>query len=332
MNLKTNYLNLTLRSPVVVAASPLSHSLDNIQRMEEGGAGAVVLYSLFEEQIRIEQQLLRYFEDHPKASAEDALALFPGQSQFHTRMDEYLDHITQAKAAVSIPIIASINCRALGSWTDVAAKIEAAGADALELNIYPISMNMQQSAEQIESMFVTIVRIVKETVKLPVAVKLAPYFTNLAYMARRLDEAGVNGLVLFNRFYQPDLDPRTLELRSDVPLSNPSDIRLPLHWIAALYGYLRADLAATSGIYTAEDVIKLLMAGAKVTMLASALLKDGLDALSTIDRDLRVWLDQNDYESVASLQGILRQFHSKDPSTFERAQYVRAVLEQKAKP
>ena len=332
MNLKTNYLNLTLRSPVVVAASPLSRSLDNIQRMEEGGAGAVVLYSLFEEQIRIEQQLLRYFEDHPTASAEDALALFPGQSQFHTRMDEYLDYITQAKAAVSIPIIASINCRALGSWTDVAAKIEAAGADALELNIYPISMNMQQSAEQIESMFVTIVRIVKETVKLPVAVKLAPYFTNLAYMARRLDEAGVNGLVLFNRFYQPDLDPRTLELRSDVPLSNPSDIRLPLHWIAALYGYLRADLAATSGIYTAEDVIKLLMAGAKVTMLASALLKDGLDALSTIDRDLRVWLDQNDYESVASLQGILRQFHSKDPSTFERAQYVRAVLEQKAKP
>ena len=332
MNLKTNYLNLTLRSPVVVAASPLSRSLDNIQRMEEGGAGAVVLYSLFEEQIRIEQQLLRYFEDHPTASAEDALALFPGQSQFHTRMDEYLDHITQAKAAVSIPIIASINCRALGSWTDVAAKIEAAGADALELNIYPISMNMQQSAEQIESMFVTIVRIVKETVKLPVAVKLAPYFTNLAYMARRLDEAGVNGLVLFNRFYQPDLDPRTLELRSEVPLSNPSDIRLPLHWIAALYGYLRADLAATSGIYTAEDVIKLLMAGAKVTMLASALLKDGLDALSTIDRDLRVWLDQNDYESVASLQGILRQFHSKDPSPFEREQYVRAVLEQKAKP
>ncbi len=332
MNLKTNYLNLTLRSPVVVAASPLSRSLDNIRRMEEAGAGAVVLYSLFEEQIRIEQQLLRYFEDHPKASAEDALALFPGQSQFHTRMDEYLDHITQAKAAVSIPIIASINCRALGSWTDVAAKIEAAGADALELNIYPISMNMQQSAEQIESMFVTIVRIVKETVKLPVAVKLAPYFTNLAYMARRLDEAGVNGLVLFNRFYQPDLDPRTLELRSDVPLSNPGDIRLPLHWIAALYGYLRADLAATSGIYTAEDVIKLLMAGAKVTMVASALFKDGLDALSTIDRDLRVWLDQNDYESVASLQGILRQFHSKDPSTFERAQYVRAVLEQKAKP
>ena len=253
MNLDTKYLNLTLRSPLVVSASPLSESIDNIKRMEDAGAGAIVLFSLFEEQIRIEQQILHYYREHPTATPADALTLFPTQKQFHVRLDDYLDHISKAKDSVGIPIIASLNCTSLGNWTDFAQKIQQAGADALELNVYHIPANMDQTAEQIEAMYLTIVGIVKDAIKIPVAIKLAPYFTNMASMARRLDDAGVDALVLFNRFFQPDFDPKTLELTSDIPLGTPSDARLPLHWIATLYGYIKADLAATGGIYSAED-------------------------------------------------------------------------------
>ena len=325
MNLETTYLNLPLRSPLVVSASPLSRSLDNIKRMEAAGAGAVVLYSLFEEEIRLEQQILRYYEEHPTATSADARARFPAQEQFSNRLDDYLTHIAAAKRAVAIPIIASLNCRSLGSWTDVAKQIEAAGADALELNVYPMPTNMEQSSEHIESMIVHIAEVVKEAIGIPLALKLAPYFTNVSRMARKLDETGINGLVLFNRFYQPDLDPKTLKLRVDVPLANPSDIRLPLHWIAMLHRRVKADLAATGGIYAAEDVVKLLMVGAKVTLVNSALLKEGIDYLSTLTTDVRVWLEQNDYTSVASVQGILPQFNSKDAAAFERAQYIRAI-------
>lgn len=324
-SLDTTYLNLALRSPIVVSASPLSRSLDNIKRMEAAGAGAIVLHSLFEEEIRLEQQILRYFEDHPTATAADAQARFQVQEQFSNRLKDYLKHIANAKRAVTVPIIASLNCRSLGSWTDVAAQIEAAGADALELNVYPMPTNMEQTSEHIESMIVHTAHVVKEAIGIPLAVKLSPYFTNLAGLARRLDETGVGGLVLFNRFYQPDLDPKTLKLRVDVPLANPSDVRLPLHWISILHRRVKADLAATGGIYSAEDVIKLLMVGAKVTMVNSALLKNGIDYLSILTTDLRVWLEQNDYASVASVYGILPQFHSKDAAAFERTQYIRAI-------
>jgi dihydroorotate dehydrogenase (fumarate) len=326
MNLDTKYLNLTLHSPLVVSASPLSQNLDNIKRMEDSGAGAVVLYSVFEEQLRLEQKLYEYYKEHPTATPADALALFPAQKQFHTGLDDYLNHIGKCKDTVEIPIIASLNCKSLGNWAEFAQKIEAAGADALELNIYHIPTNMDQPAEHIEAMYLTVVKMVKAAIKIPVAVKLSPYFTNLAGMARRLDDAGADALVLFNRFYQPDFDPTTLSLKSDIPLGSPSDSRLPLHWIAILYGYVKPDLAATGGIYTAEDVVKMLMVGAKVTMLASVLLIEGIDYLRIIEQDLRLWLDQNDYTSVAGLQGILRQFHSKDAGTFERTEYVRAIL------
>ena len=325
MNLDTTYLNLPLRSPLVVSASPLSRSLDNIKRMEGAGAGAVVLYSLFEEEIRLEQQILRYYEEHPSATTADALARFPAQEQFSNRLDDYLKHITSAKQAVAIPIIASLNCRSLGTWTDVAKQIELAGADALELNIYPMVTNMEQSSEHVESMVAHIAEVVKAAISIPLAVKLSPYFTNLSRMARQLDGAGMKGLVFFNRFYQPDLDPKTLKLKDDLPLANPSDVRLPLHWIAILHRRIKADLAATGGIYTAEDVVKLLMVGAKVTMVNSALLKDGIDRLASMTEELRAWLEENDYTSIASLQGILPQFHSKDAASFERTQYVRAI-------
>jgi dihydroorotate dehydrogenase (fumarate) len=326
MNLDTKYLSLTLHSPLVVSACPLSNDIDNIKRMEDAGAGAIVLYSLFEEQVRVERQIVDYYKAHPTATPDDALALFPERKQFHAGLDDYLSHIRKCKAAVAIPIIASLNCKALGNWTDFAQQIEAAGADALELNIYCIPTNMDQSSEQIEALYLTILDIVKSAVKIPVAVKLSPYFTNLANLARRLDTSGADALVLFNRFYQPDFDPKTLNLVSDIPLGNASDARVPMHWIAILYGYLRADLAATGGIYTAEDVVKMLMVGAKVALLASVLLKQGIDQLRVIDQELRVWLDQNDYTSVAGLHGILRQFHSKNASAFERTAYLRAIM------
>ncbi len=330
MNLETKYLNMPLRSPLVVSASPLSQSLDNVKRMEDAGAGAVVFYSLFEEQIRVEQRILRYYAEHPTATPSDAAALFPAKAHFPLHLDDYLEQLAQAKGAVSIPIIASLNCRSLGNWTDFAQKIGQSGADALELNIYPIPTDQEQASEPIEAMCVTILNNVKSAVEIPVAVKLSPFFTNLAWMAHKLDLAGADALVLFNRFYQPDLDPARLELKSDIPLGNRSDLRLPLHWIAILYGSIKPDLAATGGIYTAEDVVKLLMVGAKVTMLASVLLKEGIDRLRTLEQDLRSWLLQNDYESVASLQGILPQFHSRDVSTFERTEYLRAILPRSA--
>jgi dihydroorotate dehydrogenase (fumarate) len=309
----------------MVSASPLSASLDNIKQMEEAGASAIVLHSLFEEQVRIEQQMLNYYKHHPTASPADAQALFPSQPQFHSGLDDYLTHIRNAKESTRIPIIASLNCRSLGSWTEFAQKIEEAGADALELNIYFIPTNFDSTAEQIEDLYLRILEVVKTTIKIPVAIKLSPFFTNMASMARRLDQAGVNALVLFNRFYQPDFDPETLKLRPDTSLSVSLDSRLPLHWIAILYGRVKADLAGTGGIHTAEDVVKMLMVGAKVTMMASALLNEGIGYLRTVERNLREWLDRNDYVSVADMQGVISQFHSKDPSAFERTEYIRAI-------
>lgn len=325
MDLTTPYLNLTLRSPLVVSASPLSQSLDNIKRMEDAGAGAVVLFSLFEEQVRTEQQMANYHAVNPTATADDARALFASQQPYRMGLDDYLDHIRKAREAVEIPIIASFNCMSPGSWTEFAEKTEQAGASALELNIYYVPVNMDRTAEQIEEMYLHIVKVVRAAVKIPVAVKMMPFFTNMTAMARRLDLAGVNALVLFNRFYQPDFDPKTLKLKTDMPLGVPQDSRLPLHWIAILYGSLAADLAATGGIFTAEDVVKMLMVGAKVTMLASVLLKEGIAYLQTLEKDLREWLEQNYYTSVTALHGILRQFHSQDPAKFERSEYIRAI-------
>lgn len=325
VNLNTTYLKLKLRSPLVVSALPLSDSVDNVKRMEDAGAGAVVLYSVFEEQVRIERQVLKYFRDNPKATEEDAQKLFPMHDQFRVTLDDYLKHIHKCKQAVSIPIIASLNCKSFGGWTSFAERISEAGADALELNIYHIPTDMDRTSEQVETLYLTILEIVKAAVKIPVAVKLSPYFTNLANMARRFDQAEVDGLVLFNRFYQPDFDPKTLTLDTEMPLGQPGDSRLPLHWIAILYGHIKADLAATGGIFTVQDVVKMLMVGAKVTMLASVLLKKGIGYIATLEENLRRWLERNDYNSIDSLQGMMRQFHSKESSTFERNTYLRAI-------
>jgi dihydroorotate dehydrogenase (fumarate) len=328
--LNTTYLGMNLHSPLLVSASPLSQNIDNVRQMEDAGAGAIVLFSLFEEQVRGDKQPKGLSNQHPgilRSSREIPLA----SENFHIDLDGYLAHIEECKRAVGIPIIASLNCTSLGTWTEFAQEIEKAGADALELHIHFIPTDVDMTSEQIEEMYERILTSVKKAVPtIPVAVKLSPFFTNVMGMARRLDRAGANGLVLFNRFYQPDFDPKTLRFLSRVRLSTSEDSRLPLHWIGLLHRHVRADLGATSGIHTADDVVKMLMVGAKVTMLASVLLIEGINYLQTMGHNLRDWLDKNDYTSIVELQGIASQFNSRDPSLFERVEYLRAISSFKA--
>ncbi len=325
IDLSTTYLGLKLRTPLVASASPLSHDLDSIRRLEDAGASAIVLYSLFEEQIRQENQNLEHDLEAGSESFAESLTYFPQSFDFHTGPEEYLKQIVRAKDAVDVPIIASLNGSSLGGWTDYAQRIEQAGADALECNIYHIPTDMHASSEQVENTYLDILRAVKLAVHIPVAVKISPFFSNLANMAKRLDGTGADGLVLFNRFYQPDIDLENLEIRPNVLLSTPQDLRLPLTWIGILYGRVRASLAATSGIHQAEDVVKMLMVGANVTMMCSILLREGHDHLRFVERQLEQWLADHEYHSVHQLQGSMSQLRCADPSAFERAQYMRAV-------
>jgi dihydroorotate dehydrogenase (fumarate) len=324
-DLNTTYLGLKLRSPLVASASPLSRDLDGIARLEEAGAAAVVLYSLFEEQLRQEERDLEYHLENGTESYAESLSYFPQPGEFRTCPEGYLNHIRKAKSATSIPIIASLNGSTLGGWTRFAAEIERAGADALELNIYFLATDPLLSAAQIEQTYLDIAKAVKSTVTIPVAVKLSPFFSNMANMAHRLDAAGADGLVLFNRFYQPDIDLEELELRPNVLLSTPQSLRLPLTWIGILYGKVKANLAGTGGVHNAEDVVKLLMVGANVTMLCSSLLRHGITHLRHVERELREWMEAHEYNSVRQMQGSMSQLRCPDPNAFERAQYMRAV-------
>lgn len=332
MDLSTTYLGLKLRSPLVAAASPLSEEIDSIKQMEEAGAAAVVLYSLFEEQLRQDRLELARHLEHGTESFPEALTYFPEPEEFRLGPDEYLEHISKAKAAVKMPVIASLNGSSRGGWTQYAKAIEKAGADALELNIYYIPTDMNLSSLDVEQNYLDILKAVKSEVRIPVAVKLSPFFTNFANMARRLDEAGANGLVLFNRFYQPDIDLETLEIKPNILLSTPMAMRVPLRWIALLYGKVKASLAGTSGIHRASDVIKMLMAGADVTMLCSALIRHGVRQIGVIERDLVAWLEEHEYDSAQQLKGSLSQKNCADPSAFERAQYMKAISQLPASP
>jgi dihydroorotate dehydrogenase (fumarate) len=325
MDIRTHYLGLPLRSPLVVSASPLSEKLENIKRMEDAGASAVVLYSLFEEQIKREREMLHHYLMYGTESYAEALTYFPEPEQYHAGPDEYLELIRKAKEAVDIPIIASLNGTSIGGWTKFAHRMEEAGADALELNIYYIPTDLDLPGSQVEETYLNILTAVKQAVQIPVAIKLGPFFSNMANMARKLDQAGANALVLFNRFYQPDIDLETLEVRPNVLLSTPQALRLPLTWIGILYGRIVADLAASSGVHTAEDVLKLVMAGANVTMMTSALLRNGIDHLRVVEADLVRWMEEHEYESIAQMRGSVSQINAEDPSAFERAQYMRAL-------
>jgi dihydroorotate dehydrogenase (fumarate) len=325
IDLKTTYLGLKLPTPLVASASPLSRDVDGIRRLEDAGASAVVLYSLFEEQLRQEEMDLDYHLNAGTESFAESITYFPQASEFHTGPEGYLKHIRKAKASVTIPIIASLNGATLGGWTKFAAEIENAGADAIECNIYSIPTDASLTAADIEKNYLEIVQAVRETVRIPVAVKLSPFFSNLANMAQRLDRAGADALVLFNRFYQPDINLEELEIQPNVLLSTPQSLRLPLTWIGILFGKLKANLAATGGVHSAEDVVKLLMVGADVTMLCSSLMRHGVNHLRHVERELREWMEEHEYESVKQMQGSMSQQRCPDPGAFERAQYMRAV-------
>ena len=325
MKLDTTYLGMKLRTPLVPSASPLSEKLDNIKRMEDAGASAVVFHSLFEEQLRPANHPMHFAS---KACGDFSYNAFKDssiESDFTVGPEEYVNHIAKAKQAVSIPIIGSLNGSTFGGWQRYARLIEKAGADALELNLYNVPTDQRRTADDIEIEYLSIVTSIKHLLKIPVAVKLSPYFTNLSQFARRLDEQGANALVLFNRFYQPDIELETREVSPNLLLSTPMAMRLPMRWIAILYGRIGANLAATSGIYHGVDALKMIMAGADVTMLCSALLRHGIGHIQVIEREMREWMEEHEYESIEQIKGIVSQKNCPDPSVFERAQYTRAL-------
>ncbi len=326
MNLETTYLGLQLRSPLVPsAAQPLTESLDQIKRLEDAGAAAIVLHSLFEEQLSLERHDLFECLEQGTESYAEALSYFPVPAEFHVGPELYLKKIARAKAAVRVPVIGSLNGATRGNWMDYARRIEQAGADALELNIYWIPTDPSLTSLEIENLYVEILQSVRQQIRIPIAVKLSPFFTNFANVARRLEAAGAAGLVLFNRFYQPDLDLEALEVTNQVLLSTPMAMRLPLRWTAILRDQLSLSLAASSGIHRASDALKMLMAGADVTMMCSALLRHGERHLTAVEREMCDWLEQHGYESLAQLRGSMSQRSCPDPAAFERAQYVRAI-------
>jgi dihydroorotate dehydrogenase (fumarate) len=325
MNLSTTYLGLTLKNPIVPSASPMSRTIGSIRAMEDYGASAVVLYSLFEEQIRHETNELNHFLSHGTESFAEALSYFPQQTDYYHGPEEYLEHIASAKKAVEIPIIASINGSTAGGWTDYAKKMQQAGADALELNIYHIPTDPDITGAEVEDMYIDIMRAVRSSVSIPVAVKLSPFFSSVASMAKKLDDAGANGLVLFNRFYQPDINLDSLQVEPGVVLSTSEALRLPLRWVAILHKQVKADIAATTGIHTAEDVLKMVMAGANVTQVCSALLRHGPRRIREIITGITQWMVDHEYASLEQMRGSMSHKAVADPSAFERANYMKAL-------
>ena len=329
MDLSTNYLGLHLKNPIVPSASPLSRSVDSMKRLEDAGAGAVVMYSLFEEQIAHEAAELNHYLSYGTESFAEALTYFPESQEYNLGPDEYIELLHSAKQSLGIPVIGSLNGISSGGWIEYGKKIEQAGADALELNVYYIPTDPQLTGQEVEDRYLEVLHAVKHAVKIPVAMKLSPFFSSMANMAHRLDTAGVNGLVLFNRFYQPDIDLETLEVVPEVILSTPMAMRLPLRWIAVLYGRVKASLAATSGIHTSQDVIKMLMAGADVTMMCSALLKHGPQHITTVLAEVREWMLEHEYVSLQQMKGSMSQKSVADPAAFERANYMKALNQYK---
>ncbi len=325
MDLTTNYLGMALCSPLVLSASPLSMNVEKVKRMADAGASAVVLGSLFEEQIAHDTEELEYFLEYGADRFAESLSYYPQVEQYAAGPQQYLDHIAALKRAVDIPVIASLNGVSAGGWIDYAAEIEKAGADALELNIYFLPTNPAVSGAAVEMAYVSITRRVVNTVSIPVAVKVAPYFSAMASMARQLAGVGAKGLVLFNRFYQPDIDVEEMEVVPRLTLSDSRDTRLPLRWIAILYDRIDVSLAANSGIHTGEDVAKMILAGADVTMMASALLVGGPEHLATMRTGLIEIMETKGYSSVDEMRGAMSQKNCHEPAAFERANYIKTL-------
>jgi dihydroorotate dehydrogenase (fumarate) len=325
VDLSTNYLGLQLKNPIVASASPLSKKVDSVKRLEDAGAAAVVMYSLFEEQITHESNALDHFLNSGTESFAEALSYFPDLEKYNVGPEKYLELVGQLKKAVSIPVIGSLNGFTSGGWVEYAKKIEQAGADALELNIYSIPTDPLMTAADLEQSYIDLFTDIRKNLNIPVAVKLSPFFTSPANLAMRLAKAGANGLVLFNRFYQPDLDTETLEVVPSLHLSTSVDLLLPLRWTAILYGRVQADLALTSGVHTSQDAIKAVMAGAAVAMMASELIAHGAGRITAIVDEMGKWMEEFEYTSVKQMRGSMSQKAVADPTAFERANYMKAL-------
>jgi dihydroorotate dehydrogenase (fumarate) len=323
--LETTYMGMALAHPVIASASPLSKDTDGIKRLEDGGASAIVMFSLFEEQIRREQEALEELSAAGSNSFAESLSYFPPVDAYRVGPERYLELIRRARESVSVPIIASLNGVTSEGWIDYAKQMHQAGASAIELNVYFIAADLDMSGRDVEQRFIDILRAVKAAVPIPVALKTGPFFSAFGNMARRLDEAGADALVLFNRFYQPDFDLERLEVVPDLELSTPSEIRLPLLWIAVLAGRIKASLAATTGVHSGREVVKYLLAGADAVMSTSAVLAHGPAQLGRMVTELRDWLEAHGYSSVAQMKGAMSQLKVADPSAFERANYIKVL-------
>ena len=331
MNLTTRYLGLELQHPVIASASPLSRDLDGVRLLEDYGAAAIVLFSIFEEQVLQENAARTHLLEAGGDSFGEALSYFPQLDSYQVGPDQYLDLIRRSRAATAIPIIGSLNATSPEGWSDYATRIEQAGANALELNIYYLPANLDETSADVEDRYLSALHSVKQAVKIPVAVKLGPYFSAFGNMARRLDEAGVDGLVLFNRFYQPDFDLEKLTVAPTLELSRANEIRLGLFWIALLHGRVRASLAATTGVNSGQEVAKYLLAGADAVMTASALLRQGPEHLRSLTDGLSEWLSKKGYASVAQARGAMSHRNVADPTAFERANYIRILENYKSR-
>ena len=325
VDLSTNYLGLHLKNPLVASASPLSKKVETVRKLEEAGVSAVVVYSLFEEQIVHESRALDHFLSHGSESFAEAMTYFPDMETYNMGPEKYLEHISKLKQAVKIPVIGSLNGISTGGWVEYARKMEQAGADAVELNMYYIPTDAALTATDLEKAYVELVHDVRSQIHIPLAVKLSPYFTALPSFAHHLTQAGANGLVLFNRFYQPDLDIETLEVVPNLVLSTSDEMRLPLRWVAILHGRVQADLALTSGVHTGQDMIKAVMGGANVTMVASEFLEKGISRASEMLSDMEKWMEEYEYTSVEQMCGSMSQQAVAEPAAFERANYMKAL-------
>jgi dihydroorotate dehydrogenase (fumarate) len=325
VDLTTKYMGLTLKNPIVPSASPLSSNLDSIKLMEDAGAAAVVLHSLFEEQVQFEAEAMGHFLEHGTDSFAEALSYFPEVHEYRRGPEDYVEHIRKAKDAVDIPIIPSLNGISTGGWTHYAKRFEEAGADAVELNVYYIPTSFHLMSYDVEDVYVKLLKEVKKHVSIPVAVKLSPYFSAMPHMASMLDAEEADALVLFNRFYQPDIDIEELEVTPNLQLSTPVEMRLPMRWIAILYGHVDASMALTSGIHSVEDAIKAVMVGADVANVCSVLLNEGVGRIGDLVQGMATWMDEHEYESVEQMKGSMSHKSSPEPAAFERANYMKAL-------
>ncbi len=325
MTLETRYLGLELEHPIIASASPLSQTLDGVRRLEDSGAAAIVIHSLFEEQIRHEAAAQAHLMDAGSESFGEALSYFPEIPHAEIGPQQYLEHIRRSREATAVPIIGSLNGASPEGWTEYATLIQEAGAHALELNIYYLPADLSESGADVERRYVDTLRRVRQAVRIPVAVKLGPYFSSFGHTALALEAAGADGLVLFNRFYQPDFDIDTLEVTSTLELSRPNEIRLGLFWLALLYGRTQASLAATSGVNSAHEVAKYLLAGADAVMTASALLRLGPDYIGSLRNGLAEWMESRGFDSVGQMRGAMSRAKVADPAAFERANYIRVL-------